>query len=723
MSLPFVPNKHSIRSIPRLLTACTFLISLPVIMHAQVDRSKAPYPGPAPTVRVGAAKNSTLPNGMQVIVVENHKLPIVSVQMRFDHPPFKQGERAGYLDLVGEMLTAGTARRTKAEIDATVDRLGAQLTGTTDGLFASSLKKHFRELMQLVYEVVAAPTFPGPEFEKVKTRYISGLKSREDDPDQIAETVGRALTYGKGHPYGEIPTEASMAKVGREQLVAYHQRFFRPENAYLVFVGDITEREAKEIANSMFGSWQGTGAAPAPDANGVETVKNLGPIHYAGKPPANLNPRSMAFVDRPGSKQSVIKAVFPVDMKPNDPMALTAQVLNTILGGGVFNARLMQNLREARAFTYGAYSSLDADRYCGSFSAGCSVRNDVTDSAVAEVMFEIEEMVNRPVTEEELSLAKNYMAGSFARSLEDPRTIARFALNTLLYDLPADHYATYLKRLDTVSIEGVQAAAKRLLRPDNTTVLVVGDKAQVANKLAPLSYSRTVVYYDANGDIYRETAELPPAGMKAQDVLDAYVKAIGGTTALTKVRSLHKEYTATVNGMEVSLTEQYRTPDKYAMSLTNGGTILQRVVYDGVRGVKTGVEGTNELLDEDLENTRQSAPMFPEMQYAALDNKVVLNGVVTIDGRKSYRLAVERSSGGRFTEYYDVETGLKTRRSETQPTEEGNLSVTTDFSDYREVQGVKFPHRIHQNAGMDLHFTAKRIEVDPTIPVSVFTIP
>lgn len=722
MSMRRVPSPSPIRSTPRLLTACTFLLSLPVIMHAQVDRSKAPSPGPAPEVRVAAAKNSTLPNGMQVIVVENHKLPLVSVQMRFDHPPFEQGDRAGYLDLVGEMLTAGTARRTKAEIDATVDRLGAQLTGTTDGLFASSLKKHFRELMQLVYEVVAAPTFPGPEFAKVKTRYISGLKSREDDPDQIAETVGRALTYGKGHPYGEVPTEATMANVGREQLVAYHQRFFRPENAYLVFVGDITEREAKEIANNMFGSWQGTGAL-APVANGVESVKDLGPIRYAGKPPANLNPRTMAFVDRPGSKQSVIKAVFPVDLKPNDPMALTAQVLNTILGGGVFNARLMQNLREAKAFTYGAYSSLDADRYCGAFSAGCSVRNDVTDSAVAEVLFELEEMVNRPVTEEELGLAKNYMAGSFARSLEDPRTIARFALNTLLYDLPADHFATYLKRLDTVSIAGVQAAAKRFLRPDNTTVLVVGDKAQVANKLAPLSYSRTVVYYDVNGDVYREAAELPPTGMKAQEVLDAYTKAIGGTNALNKVRSLRKVYTATVNGMEVSLTEQYRGPDKYAMSLTNGDMILQRVVYDGVRGSKTGMEGTAELVDQDLEDTRQSAPMFPEMQYAALDNKVLLNGVVTIDGRKCYRLAVERSSGGRFTEYYDVETGLKTRRTEIQTTEEGNFSVTTDFSDYREVKGIRFPHRIHQNAGMDLHFEAQRIEVDPTIPDTVFMIP
>ena len=695
---------------------------LSLLMHAQINRSKPPVPGPPPAVQVGTSKNSTLPNGMRVIVVENHKLPMVSVQLRIDHPPIMQGDMVGYQDLVGELITSGTARRTKEQIDETVDRLGAQLSGASDGLFASSLKKNFKELMQLVYEVVTTPTFPGAEFDKAKTRTASGLKSRVDDPDQIAEVVGRALTFGKGHPYGEVATEASLAKVKRENLVAYYERFFRPEYAYLVFVGDIKENEAKDLAYALFNNWKGTGTLPVPDANGVETVKGLGALRFVGKAPVAIGPRTMAFVDRPGSAQSVIKAVFPVDLKPNDPGALSAQVLNTILGGGVFNARLMQNLREARAFTYGAYSSIEVDPYCGSFMAGCSVRNEVTDSAVTELMFEIEEICNKPVTQEELTLAKNYMAGNFARSLEDPRTIARFSLNTQLYDLPADHYATYLKRLDSVSIEGVQAAAKRLLKPDNTTVLVVGDKAQVANKLAPLSYSRTVVYYDVNGDVYRETAELPPTGMTAKDVMDTYLNAIGGSGAIAKVKTLRKEYSAAVQGMAITLLEQYASPVKYAMSLGSGPMVLQQIVYDGVRGTKSGAEGTKELVDTDLEDARQSAYMFPEMFYGELDYKATLNGVVDIEGRKCYRIFVQKASGGIFTEYYDKETGLKTRRTETQASEEGNFSVTTDFSDYKAVEGIQMPHAIHQNAGLDMHFTAKSIEVNKPIPATVFTV-
>ncbi len=703
-----------------VMSAATLII--PLLMQAQIDRSHAPAPGPAPEVLVAKSKNSTLPNGMHVIVVENHKLPIISVQMRFDPPPILQGDLAGYQDLVGELLTSGTARHTKEEIDESVDQLGAQLSGAMDGVFASCLKKNFPQLMQLVYEVVTAPSFPSPEFEKAKTRHLSALKSRADDPDQVAETVGRALTFGKHYPYGEVATEATLAKVKRVHVVAYYERFFQPSNGYLVFVGDITEEDARKMANELFATWTGTPIASTKDAHGQETVKDLGLIITPDYTPALGATRQICFVDRPGSAQSVIKAVFPVNLKPNDPMALPAQVLNTILGGGVFNARLMQNLREARGFTYGAYSSIDADRWCGSFSAGCSVRNEVTDSAVTELMYEIEHIREQPVTQAEITLAKNYMAGSFARSLEDPRTIARFALNTLLNDLPADYYATYLKRLDTVSVASVQAAGERLLKPDNATVLVVGDKMQVANKLAPLSFTRTVVYYDDNGDLFREGFEMPPAGMKAQQVLDAYVKAIGGVEAIGKVKTVRKEYSAMVQGMPITLLEQNATPAKYAMSLGNGPMVMQKLVFDGVRGERSSEEGKKELVDQDLEEAKQSAYICPELFYRELDYKAMLNGVVTIDGRKYYRLFVQKDSGASFTEYYDVETGLKIRRVETQASEEGNFQVTTDFKDYEPTEGMMFPHTIDQNAGTSFHFVAKSIEVNKPIDPAVFKV-
>ncbi len=714
-------SRYHMSSSLRVAFALVATLSFPALMDAQIDRSHAPLPGPAPAVRVADAKHSSLPNGIHLIVVENHKLPVVSVQLRFDHPPVMQGDKAGYQDLIGELLTSGTVRRSKEQIDETVDRLGAQLSGAQDGLFASSLKKNFKELMRLVYEVTTAPSFLPAEFEKAKTRAMSGLKSRADDPDQIASEVGRAITYGKGFPYGEVATEASLGKVTRAQVYAYYQRFFRPESCYMVFVGDITETEAKQMANDLFGDWKGAEIKRTTDENKVETVKDLGKIMMPTFVPQMNGPRQVCFVDRPGSAQSVLKCVFPVELRPNDPMALSAQVMNTILGGGVFNARLMQNLREARGFTYGAYSSLDADRWCGAFSAGCSVRNDVTDSAVTELMYEIERMRDEPVTADELALAKSYMAGSFARSLEDPRTVARFALNTLLFNLPSDFYSTYLKRLDTVSVESVQLAAKRFLKPDNAQILVVGDKEQVANKLAPLSFTRAVVYLDVNGDTFRETFEMPPPNMKAEDVLDAYIKAIGGISAITKLTSLRKEYTADLQGREVTMTELNAKPLKYATTTSMGPMVMQKLVFDGVRGYRTGLEGKKELIDEELEEARQSAYMVPELFYRELDYKTLLSGVVEINGRKCYRISVQKASGASFMEYYDQETDLKVRRVETQPTEEGTFQVTTDYSDYEAVEGVKFPRTIEQNAGMNFLFKAKLIEANKPIDPASFS--
>ena len=462
-------------------------------MIEQLDRTQAPPAGPAPQVDLGEYQSFTLPNGMRVIIVENHRFPMVSAQVRFDIPPILQGEKAGYHDLLGELLTSGTINRSKQRIDELVDGCGAKFNGNGEGLHVSCLSKYFPRMLDLIQDVVLHASYPEDEFQKAKTRSASQISARADEPDQIAEVVGHALTFGKHHPYGEVATEATLARVERSDLQHFHHRFFRPEKGYIVLVGDITVKDAHSMAEGAFSAWNGARGAKAHDHTGHEVVQGPGPI-------TQVPTKRVAFVDRAGSAQSVIKVVFPVDLKPNDPMALHAQVLNTILGGGVFNARLMQNLREDKGYTYGAYSSLDPDRWAGSFSAGCSVRNEVTNDAVAQIMKEIRGMKEAPVTEAELALAKSYMAGSFARSLEDPRTVARFALNTFLYDLPENHYETYLERLSVIGIADIQAAAERFLHPEHATILVVGDKQEVMGTLVDLTPSGKVLEFDINGD-------------------------------------------------------------------------------------------------------------------------------------------------------------------------------------------------------------------------------
>lgn len=708
--------------------AMATILLIPATMTAQVDRTHAPSAGPAPEVHLGKYKTSVLPNGMRVIVVENHRTPVVSAQLRFDIPPVHQRDIAGLQELAGELLTSGTGRHGKEELDERIDGLGAQLSGASNGLYATSLTKNFNELMLLVQEVITNATYPEAEFEKARTRLLSNVQARSDDPDQIAEEVGHVLTYGKDHPYGEVVTEASLKKLTRDNVYAWYRHFFQPEAGYLVLVGDITAAQGEALAATLFGTWQGAEVPVAMDGQGQEPVQGMGgaQVLQDARP---VQPRSLrvAMVDRPGSAQSVIKVVFPVDLKPNDPMAIQAQVLNTILGGGVFNARLMQNLREDKGYTYGAYSSLDADRWCGAFSGGCSVRNDVTDSAVAEVLKEVRRIRLEPVAADELALAKSYMAGSFARSLEDPRTVARFALNTFLNELPADHYETYLKQLDAVTVADVQHAAERFLHPDNCTVLVVGDKASVADKLTALAGANPVLDFDPNGDIARpdptEGATPAPAGVTAQTVLDAYIKAIGGKMAVEKVKDIKKVYTTTVQGMEATLTEYNKAPDLYSMDMKVGGMVLQAITYDGKRAKLKSMMGEKELEDMQLDEVKRSAYAFPELHYADLGQVPQLMGIVDLNGVKAYRVNVKTLPGGRFDEYYDVATGLKLRRKEHQSQEGGaSAQVITDYGDYRAVNGVLLPHTLQQGGAMEMTLKATEISVNKGIAAAVFTV-
>jgi len=267
----------------------------------------------------------------------------------------------------------------------------------------------------------------------------------------------------------------------------------------------------------------------------------------------------------------------------------------------------------------------------------------------------------------------------------------------------------------------VQEAAQRFLFPDNAMVLVVGDKRQVANTLPMQSLENAVLYFDINGDPYRESAEMAAEGVTAVSVLENYLKAIGGRPAIEKVKDVRREYTATVQNMEVVMVEQQLVPDNYAMEMRMGPMTLQKMVYSSGAGFMDGPDGRRELVDQELADARENAAPFPEANYVALGHQVSLTGVVEVEGRKAYRLQVLTLSDKLFTEYYDVETGLKVRRTETQVTPQGTFEVTTDYGDHRTVSGLKFPYVIKQNAGMSMVFEARSIDVNKGIPMGVFS--
>lgn len=449
-------------------------------MFAQGHRTTKPSPGPAPLIQIGQYQTFTLKNGLKVFVVENHKRPKVSYYLMFDYDPVLEGEKAGYVDLAGQLLGTATKSRTKAQIDAEIDNIGADFSASAGSVFGSTLKKNNEKLLDVMADVVKNAVFKADELEKVKKQTISGLQALKNDPADLSNFLKNAILFGKDHPYGELPDEKSYGSVTVADVEGFYRENILPGNSYLSIVGDITLAEAEILVNKWFGDWR----------------KAKSPVREWSKPSAP-EATTVVVCDRPASVQSVLKVTYPVEFNINAPDFFPAYLMNTLLGGGTY--RLFDNLREKHGFTYGAYSSLSQDKLIGQFTAYAQVRNSVTDSALYEILSEMKRIMDEPATEEELRRVKNDLSGSFALSLESPETVARMAINIEKYKLPKDFYTNYLKRIEAVTLAEIQAAARKYIKPANAWLFIVGK----ADEVVPMvSHYGTVKYIDAGGNFY-----------------------------------------------------------------------------------------------------------------------------------------------------------------------------------------------------------------------------
>jgi len=442
-------------------------------------RKGAPQAGTAPKIQIGKAENFQLDNGLTVIVVENHKLPRVSFQIFVDNEPVLEKEAAGYTQLMGELLSKGTKARSKAQIDEEVDFIGAFFSSSANGISGACLSKHSEKLLDIMSDVLLHPTFPAEELDKAKRLQESALARAKDDPDAIADNVGAILRNGKDHPYGEAMTEATLAKINLEQIRNHYETYFRPNISYFVVVGDISRAQAEQYAKKYFGTWQGA------DVSGRKY-----PV------PQAPDKTKVSFVHKPGAVQSVVTITHPIELKPGTADVIPARLLNNILGGSSTSSRLNANLRETRGWTYGAYSSLNSDKLVGSFTAQASVRNAVTDSSVVEFLKELNRLRTEKIPPAELQTWKNIITGQFSQSLEQPGTVASFALTTARYRLPADYFEKYLQTLQNISADDVLAVAKKYINPDRAHILVVGNKDEVSDRLKQFSADGKVNFYD-----------------------------------------------------------------------------------------------------------------------------------------------------------------------------------------------------------------------------------
>ncbi len=665
-------------------------------------RKNAPQPDPAPKITLGKSEQFTLNNGLKVIVVENHKLPRVSFQIFVDVPPFLEGDYAGSASLAGQMLGRGTKTRSKAQIDEAVDFIGASLNTSANGVSGSSLTRHKDKLLDIMADALFNPVFPEEEFEKLKKQTLSGLQASKDDPNAIASNVASVLRNGKNHPYGEIETESTISDSDLERCKAYYNTYFKPNISYFIVTGDITAKDVRSLAVKYFGDWKKG-----------EVARDVFPV------PQRPETTQLDFVDKAGAVQSVINITYPIDLKPGHDDAIKASVMNTLLGA-YFGSRLMSNLREDKGYTYGARSSLSADPVIGNFTAYASVRNEVTDSSIVQFLVELNRLRKEAPPQKELDMVKNVMTGSFARSLESPATVARFALSTARYKLPEDYYSTYLEKISKVTQENILEMAMKYLAPDQAYILVVGNKDEVADKLGVFSADNTVNYYDVYGNKIEDAGLSVPEGVTAETVLADYLAAIGDPANLKGLKDIKIVMSTEIQGMTLETTLYHKTPNRLRMDNSMMGTIAQQSIFDGTKGVNVQMGQKIPMEPDQLEDMQIDSRLFPERYFAELGVKTELKGVEMVEGKKAYKVAIEYPSGTKKTDYFDVETSLKIREIE----QNEGMTTTNDYSDYKVVDGIKIYHKVTIAGGfpVPLMMETKSIEVNSGIGDEVFKV-
>jgi len=674
------------------------------IAHAQVDRTKAPKPAPAREIKIGDYQTFTLKNGLQVFVVENHKLPRVQFSLQLKNDPILEKEKTGYVELTGQLIGTGTTTRSKAQLDEEVDFIGATLNTSWNGIFSASLTKHRDKLLELMSDVLFNPAFSADELTKLKTQKQSELASDKDDPSAIMANVRTSLVYGKDHTYGEIETEKTIEAFTLDDCKNYFNTYFKPNNAYLVVVGDIDLKTATAAAEKYFGKW-----TQGPVTN---------PTYTQPQPPASTY---VALVDRPNSVQSVISIAYPVNLKTGSQEAIRARVLNQVLGGS-FSARLMQNLREAHGYTYGASSALTSDFLIGQFQAGASVRNEVTDSSVFEFMNELNRIVNEPVSDNELMAAKASIAGAFGRSLESPQTIATFAVNTAKYNLPKDYYNNYLKSIDAVSVADVQATAKQYILPGKAHVIVVGKGSEIADKLKKFG---TVKYFDIYGNeaAPAKAAKKLPEGLTADKVITSYIDAIGGLKKIQAAKSSKVVYKASFQGNEVLMITTKKDPFKMHLEIKVGPQAMQTIVSDGKNVSMTQMGMASPLSDKDKEAALYGAALIEETTIAVVGAKTTLVGIEELEGKDAYVVEIALPKGEKQTNYYDTQTGLKVQQVTVQEGPDGKVSTAIKFFDYKDYSGIKFPGSFTLPFGpITLKFEATEVVLNPKVDEAIFKV-
>ena len=682
-----------------MIGLCKKLIVLSMLVLSssligQIDRSM-PEAGPAPEIEFKEPYTTKLSNNLTLMVVVNDKLPTASATLIIDNPPILEGDKSGVKDLVTSNMGKGNKFQSKDEFIEEKDFMGSFISYNSSGGSISSLSRYFERTITMFAQGALYPVFSEEEFEKEKTKLTEALKIDEKNAASIARRVENIVAYKKDHPRSEYTTEASVSNINITDIDNFYKSYFKPNNAYLVVIGDVNLEGTIALSKKLFEDWK--------YSNELDKMFGEGSINDFEEPEVS-DKTTIHIVDVPNATNVEISFQNIIDRKTSDSDYFSGTVANRVLGAGP-ESRLFSVIREEKGFAYGAYSGLPtSSKTKTKFVARTTVRTEVADSAIVEMHNQLRIMRDNPITDEELSNVKSGYFGEFAMSIENPITIANQALSIRSENLPEDFYKTFLSNLNTVSKDDVMQSSKKFFLIDNAQIVVTGKINDILDNLESIYLDENkidVIYYDAFGEVIEKPDYSVDASVSVENIINKYIDLIGGKDKLEKVESIEIKGNANLNMQGQSFVlEFYSLKNNQNQSLatvTAGGMVVQRSVFNKYQGYNEVNGQRIPLADAELEQAIINSALFSELNYDF--STIELVGTAVVDDQKAYEIKITDNK----TEYYSIESGLKIKEVEIQEIEGNQLSIETTIKEYEEVEGILVPNEINQ--------------VTPTLPI------
>jgi len=729
------------------ISFCAVILALTIAspLSAQVPdwpAERPPLPLPARSSSFPLYQIRTLPNGLQVVAVSHHEQPAVSLRLLVRAGGAQDpSNKPGVAYLAASLLDQGTTSKNAEQVASTIDSIGGAIGAGAGSditfINAAVMKDSLGVALDLVSDLARHPAFANEEIDRQRQQIVSGLKVSYDDPDYLAGVVFDRLVYGF-HPYGkpDSGTPDSIAAITRNDLLAFHKRWFGANNAILAVVGDVTPEEAFDGAQRAFGSW--------------ERVE-LPTIKTEEAPPST---RRVVIIDRPGAAQTEIR-VGNISLPRRHPDYLALDIATKILGGEGGN-RLHRVLRSERGLTYGASADLNALKDTGDIVAETDTRSEKTAEALRIIVEEIVRLQRQRVQRRELSDAQEYLTGSFPLTVETPSAIALQVLNAVFYGLDLNELQTYRERVNAISVEDIQRVAQQYLRPDKLSIVLVGDASIFAKDLPGVGFDQVeripISELDlASPDLkrhapprpgrlepvsYHQTAPAGTAGSastndeRVRALIARAVAAKGGLNLLRSIQTVRAESVATVqsNGINTDLpsTTTIRYPGAFRTdAMTPAGRLVQvfsagKYWVQDPNGVHDAPESMAAVIRGNVQ--RDTVPLL----LALHDGKISASlSEVSENERRMPALEVALPGSTSLILIFDPVTTLLAKSKYRMPGPAGEVNVEEIYSNYRDVKGLKVPFttEVRRDGAPAVQRTLRTFEFNVPVDPALFNKP